>query len=424
MTNRQESREAKIDRLAKNLAKLVDIFRQGKQAKDFNWWNSESIFNPLFGYQEGQPIFEEVVQGVLGLNPQMLSEHEVQRRLIYDFLMTQTVSWREAEHLNNQSLVNAAKDFLNELIELDVWQDVDIPIANLWNEGEPIEFLRVTFRGATESELKQWEKNLKVFWHEGTHNVHVLARVRAPGDEKKAIEYARVAVNTVLEVFRAFCFPFGRESSSWRVGVVGDIISYTSTPMSINSRHFLSQSGAGGSTVLELKQIISQLEQQQWEMVSKFILKEKHNGMENKLFDSIHWLAEATKPDTNNARFAKIGFALETLIGGEPKDEDLKVRGITAMLAERAAFIAGTNIKDRQDIDKKVRRNYAKRSSIVHGSEGEASLQDIYEFGSLVRRLALALLEKLDKLGDKIDNVEKLENWVKLQRYTLPEDTN
>lgn len=144
--------------------------------------------------------------------------------------------------------------------------------------------------------------------------------------------------------------------------------------------------------------------------------------MEKKLFDSTHWLAEATKPDTNNAKFAKISFALETLLGGEPKDEDLKVRGITAMLAERAAFIAGKDVDERLLIDKYIRIYYGKRSNIVHGGEEEVSMEDIDGFGELVRRVVLAILYKLDELRDEISNVDKLEIWVKKQRYTLPDD--
>jgi len=117
----------------------------------------------------------------------------------------------------------------------------------------------------------------------------------------------------------------------------------------------------------------------------------------------------------------KISFALETLIGGEPQAEELKVRGVTAMLAERAAFIAGENLGDRLAIDKDIRRYYGIRGNIVHGGKGDVSLDDIDGFGQLIRRLALALLAKLNELGDKISDVEKLEKWVKEQKYTLPE---
>ena len=145
--------------------------------------------------------------------------------------------------------------------------------------------------------------------------------------------------------------------------------------------------------------------------------------MENKLLNSIHWLAESTKPDTNNSKFAKISFALETLIGGEPKDdEELKARGITAMLAERAAFIAGRDLNDRLAIDRDIRTYYGKRSNIFHGGEGDVSLDEIDRFGELVRRLALALLEKLDELKDVISDVESLGRWVREQKYTLPDN--
>ncbi len=253
--------------------------------------------------------------------------------------------------------------------------------------------------------------------------MHVLARVRAPGDQQKALLYARTQANLALDVLRAFCFPLGRDSDTWRIGILGDIITSNVTPMRINNRDFVAQVSPFYSPYIELrKHILSRLEQRQWALIDRLILKKENarSNMETKLLEGIHWLSESTKPDTNNSKFAKISFALETLIGGEPKDEDLKVRGITAMLAERAAFIAGRDRPDRLAIDKGIRTYYGTRSNIVHGGEGEVSLDDIDGFGQLVRRLALALLEKLDELANELSTVEKLEKWVKKQRYTLP----
>ncbi|MFC2072981.1 hypothetical protein ACFLUU_09875 [Chloroflexota bacterium] len=412
-----------IDRLAEKLYELAQIFRQGGKANDFEWWNSNSprsIFYPLYGYQDGQPLFEAVVQGVLNLNPEMLSEHEVQIRLMYDFLQVQTISVIKPDHLNNQSLVEEAKNHLNKLIIFKAWQDVDIPITNLWLEGEPVELGYVTFTAATEQDLEKWKSNL-VVWSQKAPDVHVLARIRSPGDRQRALSYARSQVDLTLDVLRAFCFPVGRHSDTWQIGVVGDVISYASTPMRINEKDLVTQLGPGIAQNELRKHILPKLKQLQWELVNKLILKAYHTNMERKLLDGIHWLAESTKPDTNNSKFAKIGFALETLIGGEPKDEDLRVRGITAMLAERAAFITGEDLDDRLAIDKGIRKYYGMRSTIVHGGEGDVSLDDIDEFGQLVRHLALALLEKLDELGNTIGDVEELERWVKVQRYTLPE---
>ena len=110
---------------------------------------------------------------------------------------------------------------------------------------------------------------------------------------------------------------------------------------------------------------------------------------------------------------------METLIGGESNDEDLKVRGITAMLAERAAFITGIDINDRLAIDKGVRKYYGKRSTLVHGGKAEISLDDVDGFGELVRRLALGLLEKIDELENEISDVKQLAEWIRIQKYTL-----
>lgn len=427
MNKKQNAKEVETDRLARKLAKLVEIFRRGKPADDFNWWQGKtrkSLFYPLYGYQDGQPLFEEVVQGVLKLNSEMLSEHEIETKIIFDFLQTQTISWTEAEHLNNQSLVDEAKKFLNKLAEFEAWQDLDISIGSFHLEGAPVKIGNVTFMRVTEQELELWKRGLGVLWDSKTRDVLVVARVRAPGDRYKALSYAETCVNQALDVFRAFCFPFailspfGR-SDSWQVEI-GDIRPSSSTPIRIGNS--LSAMLGAGSTQIELrKNVFSKLEQSQWTLINKLVAKKSPNIMEDRLLTCIHWLSTSTKPDTDSAKFIKICIALETLLGREPHDEDLKVRGITAMLAERAAFIAGMDVDDRILIDKDIREYYGKRSGIVHGDETEVSLDDINNFGELVRRLALALLEKLDELGDEIGGVKELEKWVKVQKYTLPE---
>jgi hypothetical protein len=93
------------------------------------------------------------------------------------------------------------------------------------------------------------------------------------------------------------------------------------------------------------------------------------------------------------------------------------------MLAERAAFIAGKDLDDRQKIDKDIRKYYGMRSKIAHGTKIDIELGDINKFGELARSVALALLEKLDELGSNLSTVEKLESWVKTQRYTLPQQS-
>jgi len=421
------TKEAEIDRLALKLAKLVGIFRQGGKANDFHWWNENSprsIFYPIYGYQDGQPLFEEVVQGVLKLNSEMLSEHEIETKIMFDFLQTQTISWTKEKHLNDQSLVDEAKQHVHKLVEFQAWQDVDISIGSFQLQGSPVKIGNVTFMRITEQGLELWKRELGVLWDSKTKDGLVVARVRAPGDQYKALSYAETCVNQALDVFRAFCFPFailspiGR-SNSWQVEI-GYIRPSSSTPIRIGNS-FSAMLGAGSTQIELRKNVFSKLEQPQWKAIDKLILKKQPGEMESKLLNSIHWLSESTKPDTKKSKFIKICVALETLLGGEPKDEELKARGITTMLAERAAFIAGTSLDDRSAIDKDIRNYYSMRSKIIHRGAGDVSLDDIEKFGMLVRRLALSLLRKLDELGTEINNIGKLEIWIKKQKYTIPE---
>jgi len=427
---KQKSTQPTIDRLAQKLVELVEMFRKGGPASDYQWWGQETprtVYTAYSGYQGGYKIFDEVVKGVIKLNSDMLSRHEVEWKLTYIFLKEQA---SYPDKLSGQELVNKAKDQIIELVEFKDWQDIDVPIMNLLLEGEPAKLGYVTFVAATKEDIENWEEKNYAARVQGIADVHVFARVHAPGDLEKACSYARTQINIALDVLRILCFPFGPDINrrrigvdSCRIGVIGEIPFSGATPVRGNQKQFATTfTGTGLYERPEVRKLISkELGESQWELINKLVLKAEHSrsDMENKLLDGIHWLGESTKPDTNRARFLKIGVALETLLGGEPKkDEDLKVRGIKAMLAERAAFIAENGLDDRLDIHTKVRGHYKTRSEIVHGDKRDVPLTDIDDFGILVRSLALASLEKLYKLGDNLRTVNDLESWVKNQRYS------
>lgn len=415
-------KQEEINALAMKLSQLVDAFRKGEPAQNTEWWQLGSpkiMFDPHHGYQDSQPLYDEVVQGILKLNSDMLSEFEVNNRIIYKFLEPQTIKVFEPSHLYNQDLIDEAKKQVSELIEFKQWQDLEFAIAHLRLDGEPIKLGEVTFLPVTKEEIEKWKK--QGYCPASIDNVKVVACVKSPGDEQKALSYARIKVSLVLDLIRAFCFPFGKDSDKWTMGFPGDVDASHRIPIRRSNNTPITIVGNPIGDAELYRMILNKLDPKYWELLNELILKSNPNNIESKLIDSIHWLAEATKPDTNNAKFIKIGVGLETLLGKEPKDEDLKVRGITAMLAERAAFVAGKDVEDRLKIDKDIRVYYGQRSHIVHGGEKEVSFEDIDKFGELVRRLGLAVLEKLNELRDEISDVDKLEKWVKKQRYTLGE---
>ena len=309
-------------------------------------------------------------------------------------------------------------------MQLKTRQIVDIPIVNLYLEGSPVKIGCVNFMTITEQELIKW-KNKPLLWPPTTNEIQVFARVEVQsGSQQEALSYARAKIDQVLNVLRAFRSPFGKLHETWQIGMLSSTTQTAAVPMRINNRQYAAQlstqSGFGPALIELRRNILSKVEQAHWDSISKVMLKSAPTEMEKKLLIALQWLGESTKQDRNDAKCAKICFALETMIGGEPTSEDLKVRGITAMLAERAAFIAGKDFESRLDIDQKIRKYYGKRSEIVHKGQANVSLAALDDFGALVRKIALALLEKLDKLCDKISDVDRLEIWVKSQRYALP----
>ncbi len=189
--------------------------------------------------------------------------------------------------------------------------------------------------------------------------------------------------------------------------------------MRINERDFPCLTGFGNSVIQIQKDIVSKLTTKQWTRINNLLINIAPTEIKQKLLNCIHWLSEATKYDSNNSKFMKICIALEALLGGESKKDDrLTIRGITASLAERSAFIYGTDLNTRLNIDEQIRQSYKKRSAIVHGMKEQISDEAVKNFGQLVRSLALKMLELIELSNGTLKDIDDLEDWVRQQRYT------
>jgi hypothetical protein len=296
---------------------------------------------------------------------------------------------------------------------------IDMPLVYLRLDGDPFRLGDVTFIRLEGQELHEWKSKTKPPLRPiNDQDVNIFARVSIPENPLEKISEAKQKVEESINILRAFAAPFGRRSETWQVAILSGKYSRSLIPVRINNSKFagvFSTPTGSGPADLELRQhIVTKLDQSHWELLSYTLAKETLTKMQYKLLRGIQWLGESTKPDTNDSKYVKICFALETMIGGEPRDEDLKVRGVTAMLAERAAFILGTNREDRLNIDKLIRKHYGRRSIIVHDGKADVSLRELDEFGILIRKLTVALLEKCNEFPD----INKLEEWIKNKRYS------
>lgn len=290
-----------IDRLAQKLIELVEMFKKGGPASDYQWWGNETprtVYKTYPGYQPGQKIFDEVVEGVLKLNTDMLSKSEVERRFTYEFLQQQTLF---PDKLSGRELMNKARNQINELVEFEAWQDIDVLIMNLRLEGEPVKLGYVTFVAATREDVELWQGKDYAAQLQRIADIHVFARVHAPGDMVKALSYSRAQGNSALDVLRILCFPFYPYTYACRTGVIGEIPFSGTTPIRVNQKQFVTTfKGTGFYEQPEVRKLISrELGQSQWELVNTLIVKaeDSRSDMENRLLDGIHWLGESTKPD-------------------------------------------------------------------------------------------------------------------------------
>jgi len=128
---------------------------------------------------------------------------------------------------------------------------------------------------------------------------------------------------------------------------------------------------------------------------------------------AVRWLVESRQEPLLDAAIVKTAIALETLLVSNESDPLVRV------LSERSAFILSPAPSIRERISKIVKRFYAARSGIVHGSRKKAS------------ELSPTLLEAVDRLAilvclifaantDRWPSHEELQRWGEGQRWGQP----
>ena len=376
-----------------------------------------NLFRPYFGYQEGEVLFEDVVRSILKLNSEMLSEQHVKHQPVYGFLQKQNLSELKQQWLYGEHLTNEAKEKICGLVNFRGTHYIEIPIYNLMLlHREQYNLLGITLRKATETDVKHYDKEFKGVGL-STSDVHSFACVQVGGDNNISTSKAIAKVRHCFDIIRAFCFPFGKDSEAYNTGIFGDIPMRSSLPIIIDQSQYPFKTNQRNQQIELENHILPKLTDKQWGLIDAICKKKMTTEMQTKLLDSIHWLGEATKPDTEKAKFVKICLALETMLGSESNIKDLKAQGLTVMLAERAAFIMGKGYRKMRYIDKKIHDYYGIRSAIIHGQKIKVKDSDLEEFGLLIRELAVSLLERLSGTNQDLVNVDDFAEWAKDLKY-------
>jgi hypothetical protein len=411
------------EEICSRVIELTDLLLTIGGITDKDLWQLHGD-NPAHGHlKEARELAERIINELVDANPKMVSRRLVLDRIIYQIIgvILQRPGWRD-------EMLEKLEPTVEEILRYEAWRDVDVPLINIHVDGDPFAYGPGTFYslGETDKDDSWW---MMIEGYVGTssaaHQVVSFLRINAPGDTEKATDFAGGIADELLLILRGLCFPITAENLI-QIGVVSDFPSMHGRPFRVQNPRQSARIDYPSPQVTRLgppirpydlyRELLSNIDTGYLETARHFLASQFENPstqIRHKYLEGLRWLGEASKPDAASARYAKVAFALEALIGGEPNEEMLTQRGITATLAERGAFLAGDDPESRRNVDRAIRGYYGKRSDIVHGRGAQIGSADLTGFANLARAIAQSLLSNESAFED----IDALQRWVIDRRY-------
>ena len=283
-----------------------------------------------------------------------------------------------------------------------------VPITQIDREGEWWEKIQYNYSGQPEDDVISF------------------GRINSPGDWEIGLDYADRIIQQTLLVIRAIVFPLDEIDPS-QFGVINEFSLWTNRPIRLGKPEETVRIDGTSKVITRVGRpiktydihidLLNNVDEGTLKILDNLLMTEDDitlSKMEYKLLHGFRWIGEATKPDALPAKYLKLATALEFLIGGDTSDEFLATRGITATLAERAAFLLSDFGDRRLEIDREIRSFYGKRSKVVHGDKDTILHEDFAKFGSLVRQIAFAICTKVSEFK----TIDDFQRWVNIMKYS------
>ncbi|HUF52681.1 MAG TPA: hypothetical protein VMR52_02755 [Dehalococcoidia bacterium] len=375
------------------------------------WIDSET-------FPEQAKAIASVVAEMVALNPANLTPTEASQRVIG--VMVRAV--RE-EHFDEREVVDELETTVAFLVHYQGSADIHLQVQNLvaaseFSLGEVV-IVPIRNQGdLTEYNLKYDQHSLR---SSDVSSVNAYARVeQAPGLGTAASINAIVLAERVLKVVRGIGLPnlWGRD---WgQMGITGRVVGSGWTILRTGEGFWNSSLRTNltpQTWYMSLEAMLSNYSATEIERVRGIYDNSSRTAVENKVLQALFWLGEATFPSETSAKFAHLSIAFETAVGGEASgDSYLRDIGITQMLAERTAFLLGTNRESRIGIHKSVAALYGSRSKVMHGETEPISEAELTRWVYVVWQTTRAMLD----LSSNLATVEDFAMWCRKLRYTLP----
>lgn len=392
-----------------NLVEAVRIIRDTADTQELDrhdWiWMSK--------YPDAQDHLRAAVKGIVKLNPTMLSEFETERALMIEAVLPAVMG----QVIGEAAIREKCLELIQRLEALDVYTDLELPVMHVDVRKAPFEFGDVRFADLRPETLKG-DPIAGWAYEEFDGRITCTAQVRAPGDCTRQLDYTEERVEEALRIVTGAVWPLFSAGDYFVPVIVGQHPQPSATPFRRVGLPQFHVSRGSYHRLGHWVRLPEHLERHWGEDGVKALQRLAGAGfagsdMAGRVASGLRWLGEAAKPDILEARMVKVTTALEAVVGGEPGDERfLTGRGITATLAERAAFLIGEPGQDRLAVHRGVSRYYKKRSRVLHG-RGAISREEVDDFGLLIWRVVKAVVAKLDDLP----TLGALNEWVFKQRY-------
>ena len=263
---------------------------------------------------------------------------------------------------------------------------------------------------------KEIDEELEIYDPEGK-GVHTVAVTTARGDTEMLFANAVTKVNRAINILRAFAFPIISAARLQEIGIEGDyrqLRSFGKLEYKLKDEKGIYTTSiynlmVGGKEPLEIKSIIDYMNHLGFGELLKIM--GRNDSFSQGLVKGAEWIGEATKQDVLQAKFVKVAFAIDAMIGDAAKD--IADKGQKARIAERAAFLLGKNYKVRDLVWKKVDNIMKKRNMIAHGHSAMVTQYEVAESG----RYARGILKELLFREPKFKHITSLAEWVKKQSF-------
>lgn len=411
------------NKIADLLLQLSTVLEKIEGVDPNNLWQLHPGREAKEPFKKAKALMDEIITHVKILNPEMLSDETILTQLLYG-----VATYPIQIAISREKLEELARDKVGKLINFSSMRNVDIPIVLLDVGDHPFKLGTVTFHPISEEDkLSDWWKRIKSNLNSNTDfYIKSYARVYAPGDISRAIETALRHVRETILLIRGIGYPITTDEKS-EFGIINDFSSSKSIQFRLGQPDETVKIDYPSKSVVYVgpflhsfritEDILSNIPSERlnaFQSAYNDVLDSKGNQMQLKIISGFRWLGEASKSDPIDVRYVKLALSLEAFIGGDVNDKSLTSKGITAMLAERAAFLLGTNLKTRREIDIKIRKYYRIRSSIAHGKTTKIEKSDFENFGELVRDIGFGLLDKINELS----SIDDLQKWILEQRYS------